>query len=204
MSIIIVEGIPGCGKTTFCKSFASINKNAVIMEEWVDEKSLVEYLDDMPKNATSFQYEAQMQTIFRLGKAFQLAESGKIVLIDRGLLGNRCFAEVQFESGYISEEAMDKYRKIFNYDKFKMVEIETWYLQCEIDTALMRIKQRNRNGESSYSSEYLTKLKNKHDELLSAKVGEMETKIVDVEKNLKVSSEGLIDSDCFMKLVSVK
>ena len=195
--VIIVEGIPGCGKTTFCKSYASSSEgNVVVMEEWVDEKILADYLTDMPKKATFFQYEAQRQSASRLHKALELAKSGKIVLIDRGIIGNRCFAEVQFTAGYISESSMDIYRKTFTYESLfhdrerKGVPMETWYLQCDVETALERIKQRNRNGESGYSSEYLMKLKVKHDDLL---LEDGETKIINVNKTLKISAEGLID-----------
>ena len=195
--IIIVEGIPGCGKTTFCKSYASScrEKDVVIMEEWVDEKILANYISDMKNKATSFQYEAQRQSAVRLHKAFELANLGKTVLIDRSLMGNRCFAEVQFEAGYILHNDMEVYRKTFTYETIlsekerRNVQMEVWYLQCDVDTALGRIKQRNRNGESAYSAEYLTKLKMKHDELLLTGGA----KIIDANKTLKISLEGLMD-----------
>jgi len=196
--IIIIEGVPGCGKTTFCKSYVDSNPNAKMMEEWVDEKILSEYIADMPNKATFFQFEAQRQTMNKLREAVKLAKEGQIVLIDRGLIGNRCFAEVQHEAGFINAESMTRYREKIEaafISMSKEVTLETWYLQCEVDVALERIRQRNRNGESSYSSEYLAKLKKKHDDLLGEGV-----KVVDVNKTLKVSSDGVLDVRCLIEV----
>lgn len=197
--ILIVEGIPGCGKTTFCKSYAAafsrIPGDVVIMEEWVDEKILADYISDMPNKATYFQYEAQRQSVLRLHNAISLANSGKTVLIDRSLLGNRCFAEVQYEEGYISTDSIKEYRDVFSFrqvlNKKEMneVQIETLYLKCDIETALERIRKRNRIGESCYSAQYLAKLKQKHDEIFISKNN---AKVINVNANLKISSEGLL------------
>ena len=197
--ILIVEGIPGCGKTTFCKSYAAafsrIPGDVVIMEEWVDEKILSDYLSDMKNKATYFQYEAQRQSVLRLHNAISLAKSGKTVLIDRSLLGNRCFAEVQYEEGYISIDSIEEYRNVFSFHKVLSkkeridIQIETLYLKCDIETAMERIRKRNRIGESGYSAEYLAKLKQKHDDMFMFKNN---AKVVNVNANLKISSEGLL------------
>lgn len=204
--IIIVEGLSGSGKTTFCKSFVNSNPNAEMMEEWVDEKILSEYIADMPNKATFFQFEAQRQTTNKLKEAVELVKKGKIVLIDRGLVGNRCFAEVQYEAGFISDTDIISYREKLEtvFDRISNeVMLETWYLRCEVDVALDRIRQRNRNGESSYSSEYLTKLKKKHDDLLLGGK-EMDknrgVKVVDVNRTLKVSSDGVLDVRCLIEV----
>lgn len=61
--VIIVEGIPGVGKSSYCENFALFNKNVVIIKEWVDNTILKEYLFDMKNNATSFQFLAQEESI---------------------------------------------------------------------------------------------------------------------------------------------
>ena len=186
--VVFVEGIPGCGKTSFCKSYAAMMNNVEVMEEWVDEKILAEYLADMPNKAFDFQMRAQTECLKKLDHAQQLASQGKIVLIDRGIMGNRCFAELQYSNGFISETNMTTYRKLYNHDLIKKYEMcEVWYLICDVQVALQRIESRNREGESSYTFKYLSDLKIQHDLLLSP------TKIVDMNPSLKISSEGLFD-----------
>ena len=136
--VIIIEGPPGCGKTTFCRSFVQHNSNAVMLEEWVDHVVLADYIADMENKATGFQFRAQRETLAKICQAIELAKTGKTVLLDRGLVGNRCFAEVQYEAGYISSEDMEKYRREFDAsrvlaEKSDGVEIITCYLKCSAE-----------------------------------------------------------------------
>lgn len=172
--ILVVEGIQGVGKTTFCKTYAASHEDVVVLEEWVDEKLLADYIANMPDKATEFQFAALQHTINRLNEAFGLSEQNKTVLVDRGLIGNQCFAEVQHDQGYISKEDIIRYRK-----SIPIFPVETWYLVCSPIKALQRIKKRDRVGESAYSFEYLSLLEQKHDLLLCP------DKIIDVSKDLE-------------------
>lgn len=184
--IIVVEGIQGAGKSTFCKSYAACNKNVVVMEEWVDEEFLEKYLHDMKKHATVFQFRAQEETIKKMLRAEELVKEGKTVLIDRGIYGNYVFCVLQYQKGYISDGDLVIYQRVM--EKFKLsVPIETWMLYCPPETALARIHKRNRPGEDTYTLEYLQKLNTTHQALIPF------NKMIDVTKTLKVSSEGLIE-----------
>jgi deoxyadenosine/deoxycytidine kinase len=171
--IIVVEGIQGVGKTTFCKNYAASYENVIVLEEWVDEKLLADYIADMPNKATEFQFAVLQQTIKRLNEACELSKQNKTVLVDRGLIGNQCFAEVQHDQGYISEKDIIEYR-----NSIPFFEVETWHLICNPYKALQRIKKRDRVGEDAYSFEYLSRLKQKHDLLLCP------YKIIDVSQDL--------------------
>lgn len=192
--IIIIEGNIGSGKSVFCKSYAANNPNIIVLEEWVDNILLLDYLSDMKNKATDFQFQIQDETVKRIRTAIELAKEGKTVLIDRGILGNRCFAEIQYEKGFISEKDIEIYRKNYSYNNIKElteIPIEIWYLVCNVDVCISRIKNRSRSGENLYDFEYLSMLKNKHDEYLTY-TDEIIKKIY-VNKNLNVSDDGLID-----------
>ena len=168
--IIIIEGNIGSGKSVFCKSYAANNPNIIVLEEWVDNILLLDYLSDMKNKATDFQFQIQDETVKRIQTAIELAKDGKTVLIDRGILGNRCFAEIQYEKGFISEKDIEIYRKKYNYSnigELTEIPIEIWYLVCNVDVCISRIKNRGRSGENLYDFEYLSMLKNKHDEYLN-------------------------------------
>lgn len=194
--IVFVEGVQGCGKTTFCKSYIAMNSDAVILEEWVDEKFLAEYIADMKNKAEIFQQKAQEELFKKLKNAIELAKQGKTVLIDRGIIGNRCFAEVQYAKGFISDAFMDRYRTEFTCENAIPDDVmyETWYLKCDVDTAMTRIKNRNRDGEDGYTVEYLKTLMKEHDKLLNS------NRIINMNRKLKVSTEGLVD---IRELISV-
>lgn len=159
--VIIVEGVPGCGKTSFCRSYLKQNKDAVIMEEWVDVNLLSKYISNMEEYAFEFQCRAQTETLKNIELALQYASEGKTVLIDRGVVGNECFAEIQHESGFISDEELKEYKALSSNIDATM--FKTCYLKCDAEVALRRISNRGRNGESSYTINYLQKLVEKHD-----------------------------------------
>ena len=185
--LIILEGLPGVGKTLFGKSYASVDPNSVFLEEWVDIKVLKEYLADMKNKAADFQMHIQKETVQRIQKAIQLVHEGKTVLLDRGLIGNRCFAEVQFEAGLISEDSMKSYRSEFTYtniEGFWEIDSEIIYMKATPEFSLQRIKKRAREGENVYELTYLQELKNKHDNLLQ------EAKVVHVEIDHDLTDSG--------------
>lgn len=162
--IIVVEGVPGVGKTTFCNKYAAENcdSGVIVFPEVFDPEILKEYISDMSRHAFKFQTNMQESTLERVKNAVVEALDGKTVLIDRGLVGNQCFAEVQHQQGFITIEEIALYLSKNLYQ----CSVETWYLVASVDTVLARIEKRNRDGESAYTREYIETLINKHNELL--------------------------------------
>ncbi len=198
--IIILEGLPGVGKTVLATSIASANPNAICMKEWVDDQVLKDYIADMKNKATDFQFHIQEETMERLNKAVNLAKEGKTVIIDRGLMGNRCFAEVQYELGLISEESIISYRSKFTYDNvkdFNEVDTQVIYMQSSAEFCLRRISKRNRNGEDSYTLEYLKNLKTKHDKFL------LRAKFLQSDHDHQLTDQGFIPEQTLDKLITV-
>ncbi|MFS8158786.1 MAG: deoxynucleoside kinase [Candidatus Roizmanbacteria bacterium] len=184
--IIVVEGLQGAGKTLFCKSYCHLQPDCLVLEEWVDPEFLANYIADMKTKATAFQFKAQSETYKRLLAAEKLALQGYTVFIDRGLVGNRCFAEVQTEAGFISPNDMQKYRDLCDeYSKsITSVKIETWLLTSSVEVCLKRIKNRNREGEAAYQADYLKKLDDMHQELL------IPDRIIDVNREYELTPTG--------------
>jgi deoxyadenosine/deoxycytidine kinase len=196
-AIIIVEAIVGAGKSSLCDAYAKRYQNVVVLKEWVNDQYLAKYLANMKVEATDFQFRAQAEAILNLIEAERLAEEGKIVFIDRALAGNHTFAALQYDNGYISRESYERYMAIrakFEQSYFmrlrdvKMIKVETWLLECTPQTAIQRIKSRNRNGEKLYTLDYLQKLWKKHHELVVA------DRIVNVDQYLPVSRNNVIEA----------
>jgi deoxyadenosine/deoxycytidine kinase len=167
--IFILEGLPGVGKTLFCDSMVVHDRNVKILAEWVDEEVLQKYIGNMKKYASRFQFRIQNETVTRMREAVKLAKQGFTVFVDRGITGNRCFAELQHQSGLISQSDIEIYRRAYSYDiieGLQEVEFHVIYMKAAVSTCLAHIKKRDRKGESGYDATYLNSLKEIHEKLL--------------------------------------
>lgn len=191
--IIIIEGIQGSGKTVLCKSIEKW-MGAEILEEWVDDDYLAEYIADMKVMAKDFQFRAQHETMKSILAAIEMAKLGKTVLLDRGIYGNHCFAQVQHELGFISKSEMKEYETLFKYDKVftnvnglnSQYTVETWLLECEAEVAMKRIAKRDRKGENGYTLDYLKSLQEHHREIVKA------DKVIDTNESQKLTYDGCL------------
>uniref|UniRef100_A0A6C0CFH6 Deoxynucleoside kinase domain-containing protein n=1 Tax=viral metagenome TaxID=1070528 RepID=A0A6C0CFH6_9ZZZZ len=167
--IIVLEGLPGIGKTTLGESLQAHDSNYLFIPEVVNVGKLKIYLADMQNKAADFQFDTQFETFVRLRQAAKHARAGRDVIVDRGLEGNLCFALIQHEAGMISTKQMNEYRAQFHYNlipELRGIEVKIVYMYAEAEFCLDRIRSRGRAGEDSYNLDYLKKLKEKHDELL--------------------------------------
>ena len=199
MSLIILEGLPASAKSTFGKSFVEAHDNAVFLEEWVDEKVLKQYLGDMKKRARDFQFYIQEETALRIKNAIELIKTGKIVILDRGFIGNECFARVQHDANLISKKDMATYLKCFSYDAFpelKNIKITTLYMKATPELCLERSRSRNRSGEDTYTLDYLDQLAGTHDALLP------HAKILHIHKNYPLNDKGLLSVSSLLEILT--
>ena len=197
--IFILEGLPGVGKTLHCTSAVAHDETVKVLDEWVDEEILPKYLADMKTWASEFQLKIQQDTVRRMKLAVELAKAGHTVYVDRGIVGNRCFAEMQHESGFISQADIEVYRALFSYDLIPGLKDVKWtviYMSATVEYCLEHIKKRGRKGEESYGSEYLSRLKEKHDVLLQ----DAKKIVCNGDHNLE---EGVIPRDVLRKSLEV-
>jgi deoxyadenosine/deoxycytidine kinase len=164
--LIIVEGIPGSGKTTLCNQYKEENPATIIFPEWVDKDVLIDYLSDMKNKAYSFQCRALEECRKAIIQALELVKEGKTVLIDRGPIGNSCFAQLQYTSGFIQREDFMSYLKKLEevLSLLYNVQPEILYLDCSVEICLDRISKRG-TGET-YTKDYMEKLKYIHEQKL--------------------------------------
>lgn len=201
MSLIILEGPQSCGKTTLGKSYVAAHPEAIFLEEWVDEMVLKEYLENMKEKATNFQFYIQEETINRVKKAIELVKSGKTVLLDRGLIGNQCFAKVQHDTGVISDQDFERYLKSFSYELipgFPEIYSKTIYMKADAEFCLQRIRFRAREGESSYDLNYLNRIIQAHNDLLK------NCAIMYIHTNDDLTREGLLSFSTLVKYLQLK
>lgn len=171
--ILAVEGNIGVGKSTLCKRLTeylnSSGIKAVYYEEPVDTDMLVLYVSDMKKYAYDFQIKMLEYRIDIHLDAQKKREEGYTVIIDRSLIGDYVFAEMQKDNGNISAEQWTTYQ-----DKLTSVNLQTLdycvYLDCTSKVALERICKRDRCNEAAgYTIDYLESVATYYKKRLTSK-----------------------------------
>lgn len=175
--IIIIEGLIGCGKTTFGKTLEKLcidnGYKCHFFSEQFNSDLLQLYLSDKKKYAFSFQSIMAMERKRILNEACEMSKNGYIVIVDRGLLGDYSFARMLFQNGIINNDEWSTYHSlVFNSidinDRYlpceffdRIEDCQVVYLQCSPEIAFERMTKRNRIGEKEgYNLEYFINLQN--------------------------------------------
>lgn len=171
--IIMIEGVIGAGKTTFCNVLGELlnskGYDSRVFHEPIaeDDPALKLFLSDCDKYAFFFQIHVMKKRIELYEKALELKSQGKIVIIDRSLRGDRVFEEFFYRKGAITPNEHEYYLTCIehiakNIDKPDII----LYLDVSVDDAISRISVRNRMNETSvYNTEYIMSLKCLYDEI---------------------------------------
>jgi deoxycitidine kinase/deoxyguanosine kinase len=193
--IISIEGNIGAGKSTVfeqLKQYYSTNPKIVFMKEPVDiwseikddetnENMLVKYYKDPSKYAFGFQilvYSAQCQLYMQLLRDNPLCE---IIVSERSMdAGRNVFAQMLKDDGFIDEIHYKVYDSLYGVFKYNLDFV--FYISVNPDNCLRRTVQRNREGESSISIEYLQKCHDYYNTWLN-NVNKDETTVIPIDGN---------------------
>ena len=166
--IYFVEGNIGCGKTTILDAIQkyirerNISDIEVIYEpvrKWQEMGLLDKFYKDINRWSYTFQNVAFITKMMELEK---LREE-KIYIIERSPMTDRnCFAELCYESGYMTEMEWQAYNMWYNHYIHSFEYDGFIYLNALPERCLERINTRNRGEETSISIDYLNSLHEKH------------------------------------------
>lgn len=147
MTICVVEGIIGAGKSTFCQRLGqTIGANCVLMRE-PDEIEGNPYLDDYYKDPKKWAFTMQMHLLHERWRLYQMAkrqsEVGFTVIMDRYLWGDFAFAQTVHQLKIMSDREFETYQKCYsNIIKYVKPPEVMIYLQVNPHVAYQRVKQR--------------------------------------------------------------
>ena len=166
---ISVEGSIGVGKTHLSQDLFKALKAqrpddpVFLVEEKVNLEWLMAFIEDPPQRAALFQIKRLMETINAAkemwAKLSVHREYGTVshCIGDRLPLGNFAFAMVHHSIGNIDNVSFGLYgTALANGGPYNYPDVAL--LLCKPETAIARIRSRDRTGESSYTIEYLEKL----------------------------------------------
>lgn len=164
--VIILEGNIGVGKTSLGNSIEkylnSIDIPCKFFKEFVNEKLLGQYVNNMEKY--SYTYELMMLTtrIFIYKAAVEYAKSGGVAVIDRSIIGDYAFGYLQKKRGYISEDEWDMLIHVLEGEKLMEPDCII-FLNCDPDVAYKRTCSRNSEAEKNYDPNYFVLVKEAYD-----------------------------------------
>ena len=158
--MIVIEGQIGAGKTTM-GAFLSKELELPLYKELTNPYTH-ELLNRFYRDKSRWAFTLQVHFLNeRFRKIKEIMNRGGGVL-DRSIFGDRIFAEVLYEDGDMLDFEFHTYSDLLN----NMLEHSRdpqllVYLDCSVDTALQRIRERDRGIESTIPRDYLERL-NRH------------------------------------------
>lgn len=159
--MIIIEGQIGVGKTTMGVLLEQELKITLYRE--LQRPETHSLLDRFYADQRRWAFTLQIHFLndrFRMIKQIRDAGGGAL---DRSIYGDRIFADVLHEDGQMSDEEYLTYTTLLD-NMLEHVQPPDLlvYLDCTVDTAVSRIKKRDRGLESGIPRDYLERLNKRY------------------------------------------
>lgn len=180
--MIYIEGNIGAGKSTFLELFKeylvqNLPGSKVLPEPvqaWMETqdsngKSILQhYYEDQKKYGFTFQMNAFISRVNEIEEIRK--ENLQHLFVERSVYTDKnVFTLTNYKNGNINEIEHEVYQQWFNVftEKFNLKPKAYIYLKTSPETCAVRIKRRDRTGESSIPLEYLRELHILHDTWLA-------------------------------------
>lgn len=187
---ICVLGIIGSGKTTLARALQKVISERTgrcegLWEPVEGNPLLPLYYEDPKRYALSMQIYMLNRRLEQQRVAQDLALMGVSSVQDSSLFGDSCFVEMLRKDGILSPEEVDVYSQLFaNMSRDVMYPSLIIYLDCEPETAKVRIEKRGRECEKGIPVEYLAKLKDELDVLVDEFKNYTHVHVIDANPDL--------------------
>lgn len=158
---IVIEGVVGVGKSTLMNLICERLGYDPYEEPVVDNPFLAKFYGDRGR----FSFPLQLFFLNERLKLIKEANSNHKSVMDRSIYGDGIFASILCNNKELSEDEyklyLDLRDNILGYVEVPKLMI---YLRCNVDTAVSRIKKRNRDYEQDTEREYWEMLNKKYEE----------------------------------------
>lgn len=168
--LIWVEGLIGCGKSTFSREVGK-RLGLRVIEEPVETNP---YLEKFYADPKKYAFGMQMFLLHQRYAMQQLASyeatgvgGAAGAILDRSLSGDRVFAKMHMDAGNVDPLDWETYEMAYNFMARNLLPPTLLvFLDVQPETAYDRMKKRNRLAESTVPVEYLRSLRTGYQELL--------------------------------------
>ncbi|MDR7071896.1 deoxyadenosine/deoxycytidine kinase [Fictibacillus barbaricus] len=148
-TVILMAGMIGTGKTTYAEFLSQQLESEIYYESVVDNPILPDYY----KNPKRWAFPLQIYFLNTRFKTIRQARTNPDNVLDRSLYEDLIFAELNFDSGNMTQLEFDTYKDLLEtmmneIDKMPKSRADLLiYLDSDLDTVLERITQRGRSYE---------------------------------------------------------
>ncbi len=159
--VILIEGIIGAGKTTLGEILE--RRLGVPLKRELSDGDTTALLQRFYRDPRRWAFSLQMHFLDVRQRMTRELRDQTAGILDRSLFGDRIFAEMHGAAGTITPEEIRTYSSLW-YALAEHLPPPTLlvYLDCSVATALERIHERNRSGESRITAEYLQDLNERY------------------------------------------
>ena len=161
--VIVIDGVVGAGKSTLAEKVS--NKLGIKLYSELQNDSTMNLLENFYKDKKRWAFTLQVHFLnerFRMIKEIHKNGGG---ILDRSIFGDRIFASMLNEDGYMSDDEFQTYTTLLdNMLEHAQVPTALVYIDCDLDTAMSRIKVRGRDMEQAVDTKYWSRLNEKYAE----------------------------------------
>jgi len=176
--VLVVDGIIGAGKTTLIQDCLvpilsewglRITVVPEPVEKWKVLGRLEQFYEDPSRRGYQFQTRAfhdRVKTSQEIHRKY--AAHTDVFLLERSVFTDLLFMKTLRESQTIDETEYEDYLDLWTmWEEVMPFRPDLFvYLKPDVDVAMKRLQERNRDGESTVSKDYQVALEEKHDEFL--------------------------------------
>lgn len=164
--VIGIEGNIGVGKTTICHKIKShlqtLGYKAKVFEEKVDGYVLEEFIENIESATPIFQLTMlEKRKEIHRDAIKESRNSGTICIIDRTLIGDYIFAQVNRK--HFSDKQWVRYMNALKIDLPKPDYVVL--MNAEPEICIQRMMNRDRRGEDKYDKDYIKALHDAHQKI---------------------------------------
>jgi len=185
--LIWVEGLIGCGKSTFTKEIGQRLNLRIVEEPVAGNPYLGKFYQDHKKYAFGMQmFLLHQRYAMQQLASYEATGIGNFqgAILDRSLAGDRVFAKMLMKDGLIDTLDWETYEMSYNIMARSLLPPTLLiFLDVQPETAYERMKNRNRAEETGVPIEYLIKLRHAYNELLQ----EAETSLLPWAHSVRIS-----------------
>lgn len=159
--VIIVDGVVGAGKSTLAEKLS--NKLNIPVHFELQSQVTMDLLEEFYKDKKRWSFTLQVHFLNERFKMIKEISKKGTGILDRSIFGDKIFASMLYEDGYMTKEEYYTYSGILDnmleHSKSPSLLV---YIDCNLETAIERIGIRGREMEQKVDEVYWKRLNEKY------------------------------------------
>jgi deoxyadenosine/deoxycytidine kinase len=159
--ILYIEGVVGCGKSTLSEKIGKALDIPVFYE--LQNQTTMNLLEEFYKDKKRWAFALQIHFLNERFRMIKEIHKNGIGILDRSIFGDKIFAEMLNEDGYMTDDEYETYKSLLNNMSQHIDDPNLLlYIDCDLETAMKRIQIRGREMEQSVDDIYWQRLNDKY------------------------------------------